>query len=52
MQGKSFEGIGKSSVVVVDARHAKVEKTAKGDLLSGRNMKLTVLRAGQQYSLK
>ena len=52
VQGKSFEVIGKSSVVVVDARDAKVEKTAKGSLHSGTGMKLSVLRAGQKYSLK
>ena len=52
VQGKSFEVIGRSSVVVVDARDAKVEKTAKGGLHSGRDVKLTILRAGQKFSLK
>jgi cyanophycinase len=52
VQGASFEVIGKSSVVVVDARDAKVEKTPPGGLHSGRDLKLTVLRTGQKYSLK
>jgi cyanophycinase len=52
VQGASFEVVGKSSVVVIDARGAKVEKTPAGGLHSGRDLKLTVLRAGQKYSLK
>ena len=52
VQGKSLEVIGKSSVVVIDARDAKVDKTPPGGLHSGRGMKLTVLRAGQKYSFK
>ena len=50
--GSSFEVVGQSSVVVVDAREAKVDKVAKGELAIGRGIKLTVLRAGQTYSLK
>ena len=50
--GSSFEVVGKSSVLVVDARDAKVDKVAKGELATGRGIKLTVLRAGQTYSLK
>jgi cyanophycinase len=49
--GSSFEVVGQSSVVVVDARAAKVEKAARGALASGTGMKLSVLRAGQRYSL-
>ena len=52
VQGTSFEVIGKSSVVVIDARGAQVDKTPAGGLVSGRGMKLSVLRAGQTYSLK
>ena len=50
--GSSFEVVGQSSVVVVDAREANVDKVAKGELATGRGIKLTVLRAGQTYSLK
>jgi cyanophycinase len=52
VQGTSFDVIGKSSVVVVDARGAQVDKTPSGGLVSGRGMKLSVLHAGQSYSLK
>jgi cyanophycinase len=52
VQGTSFEVIGKSSVVVIDARGAQVDKTPTGGLASGRGLKLSVLRAGQTYSLK
>ena len=52
VQGASFEVVGKSSVVVIDARGAQVEKTPAGGLVSGRGLKLSVLRAGQTYSLK
>jgi cyanophycinase len=52
VQGQSFEVIGKSSVVVIDARGAQIDKAAAGGLASGRNMKLSVLHAGQTYSLK
>jgi cyanophycinase len=50
--GTSFEVVGRSSVVVVDARDAHVEKTARGTLASGTGLKLAVLKAGQHYSLK
>jgi cyanophycinase len=52
VRGSSFEVVGKSSVVVVDARSAQVDSTPPGGLVSGRGMKLSVLRAGQTYSLK
>jgi hypothetical protein len=38
--------------VVIDARGAQIDKTAPGGLLSGRGMKISVLRAGQTYSLE
>jgi cyanophycinase len=50
--GSSFEVVGQSSVVVVDARAARVEKTARGSLASGTGLTLSVLKAGQRYSLK
>jgi len=52
VNGASFEVVGKSSVVVIDARDAKVDKAPAGALATGRGLKLTVLRAGQSYSLK
>ena len=50
--GSSFEVVGMSSVVVVDARKAQVDKVKPGELATGRDLKLTVLRSGQRYSLK
>jgi cyanophycinase len=52
VKGGSFEVLGKSSVVVIDARGAHVDKTPPGGLLSGRDLKVSVLHAGQSYSLK
>jgi cyanophycinase len=52
LKGAVFEVLGRSSVVVIDARNARVEKTAPGGLVSGRDMKVSVLRAGQTFSLK
>ena len=48
----AFEVIGKSSVVVIDARGATVEKPAPGAAVSGRGVKLAVLHAGQSFSLR
>ena len=48
----AFDVIGKSSVVVIDARAAHVEKAAPGALVSGRDIKVSILRSGQHYSLK
>jgi cyanophycinase len=51
VRGHTFEVIGKSSVVVVDARRAKIDKAAAGELVSGTGVALSVLRAGQTYSI-
>jgi cyanophycinase len=52
VRGASFDVVGRSSVVVVDARGAQIDKAAPGGLLSGRGIRLAVLHAGQSYSLK
>lgn len=52
VRGTAFEVLGRSSVIVIDARAAQVDKTPPGALVSGRGMKLSVLHAGQTYSLK
>jgi cyanophycinase len=52
VRGASFEVIGKSSVVVIDARGAQVDRTPPGGLVSGRGLNLTVLHAGQTYALR
>ena len=48
----SFDVIGKSSVVVIDAREAVVDKAAPGALVSARGVKMAVLHAGQSFSLR
>ena len=48
----AFEVVGKSSVVVIDARRAKVDKSAPGTPATGRDITFAVLKAGQSYSLK
>jgi cyanophycinase len=52
VHGQSFEVIGRSSVVVLDARRARIDKAAPGALVSGTGVALAVLHAGQSYSLK
>jgi cyanophycinase len=46
-----FDVIGRSSVVVIDARRAKIDVTAKGESISGTGVSLAVLHAGQSFSL-
>ena len=49
--GREFEVLGKSSVVVIDARKAAVDPSQTGQAATGRGLKLTVLKAGMKYSL-
>jgi cyanophycinase len=50
--GPSFEVLGKSSVLVIDARKATVDKTPAGQLATGRNLVMSVLKAGMKYSFQ
>jgi hypothetical protein len=43
--------LGKSSVLVIDARKAAVEKTSTGGLATARGVKVSVLKAGMTYDL-
>jgi cyanophycinase len=52
VHGSSFDVIGKSSVVVIDARKAAVDKTPAGQHVSGRGITVAVLHAGEGFSLK
>ena len=52
VRGASFDVIGRSSVVVIDARGAKIDRPARGGPVSGTAVKLAVLHAGQRYSLE
>ena len=51
-RGTELEVVGKSAVVVVDARRAKVEPSTSGELVAGTNLTLSVLRQGMTYSLR
>ncbi len=51
-KGAELEVVGRSAVVVVDARRAKVERSAPGELVAGTNVTLSVLRQGMTYSLR
>jgi cyanophycinase len=48
----SLEVVGRSSVVIIDGRGAKVDKGVAGALATGRDLKLSVLKAGQIYKMK
>lgn len=52
VRGSRFEVIGRSSVIVVDARRAKVQDTAKGANAAGTGLQLHVLRAGMSFDLR
>lgn len=49
--GRSFEVLGKNSVVVIDGRKAAVDKIAAGLLATGRGLIMSVLKAGMTFSL-
>jgi cyanophycinase len=50
-KGRTFEVLGKSSVMVVDARKALVGKAATGELSAGRAVRVSILKAGMTYDL-
>ena len=49
---RSRNYFGRNSVVIVDARGAKVDKPVPGTPATGRDLKLSVLKSGQIYKLK
>jgi len=51
VRGRGFDVIGRSSVLVIDARRARIDKAAPTALVSGTGLTLAVLHAGQSYSL-
>lgn len=51
VSGTVFEVIGKSSVVVIDARKAAVTPATAGDPITGRNLTVHVLKAGMKLDL-
>jgi cyanophycinase len=52
VRGAAFTVVGRSSVVVVDARQATIANAAPGELVAGTGVKLSVLTQGMSYSLK
>lgn len=52
VRGQGFDVIGKSAVVVIDARHAQVDQAAPGQPVTGRGIALAILRAGQHFELR
>lgn len=52
VRGSTFEVVGRSSVVVVDARGADRAVTSPGQIAAATGLRVAVLRAGMAYSLK
>jgi cyanophycinase len=51
VRGERLDVIGRSSVVIIDARRASIDRVAAGEKVSGTGVRLSVLRAGQSMSL-
>jgi cyanophycinase len=51
VSGDDFEVLGRSSVVIIDARKAAADRHVKGELATGRNLILHVLTAGMHWRL-
>lgn len=49
--GKKIEVVGKSSILIVDARKSAVAEAAAGDLAAATEVKLHVVRTGQTFDL-
>ena len=52
VRGSRIDVIGTSSVIVIDARRAKVSETAEGAAAAGTGLTLHVLRAGMSLDLR
>lgn len=52
LREKTLEVVGRSAVVVFDARGASVTKAAPGEVVAATNVKLSVLREGMTYDVK
>ncbi len=51
VSGRRFEVLGANSVVIVDARRARVDRVPAGSLATARGVRLSVLKAGMKYDL-
>ncbi len=52
VRGDNFTVMGKGSVVVMDARKAKISDGKSGKLQSGAHLSLNILKAGQTFQFK
>jgi cyanophycinase len=52
VRGGNFTVMGKGSVVVMDARKAKIPGGKSGKLQSGVHLSLNILKAGQTFQFK
>jgi cyanophycinase len=52
LRNSKLEAVGRSAVVIFDARDAKVTKVAAGEPVAGTGVKLSVLRQGMTYDVK
>jgi cyanophycinase-like exopeptidase len=52
LQGTTMEVLGRSAVMIVDARAADVARATPGQPVAGRSVKLTILRDGMSASLR
>ena len=52
VHGDKFTVRGKGSVIVIDARKAKISNSKPGDLQSGSRLSLHILKAGQAFQFK
>jgi cyanophycinase len=52
VEGSTITVVGRSAVMIVDARHARVEPAAPGQPVAGRDVRVTILRDGMSASLR
>ena len=52
LRGTRIEVVGRSAVVVIDARRAKVPKGSPNDVSAGTGIRVSVLRDGMSLDLK
>jgi cyanophycinase len=50
--GSTINVVGRSAVMIVDARSAEITKAAPGEPVAGRGVKVTILRNGMSVSLR
>ncbi len=51
LQGETFRVVGKGQVIVIDPRETDLNQSEAGKLQSGKNLKMSLLKSGESYSL-